>query len=176
MVTRTLYKLSEKNAYVFYAVFKCQAYRDFHRYANVNMNILHQHNASTFMFPNLKGRVNMRGCETWSLTLREEQRLRMFDNRAQRRIFGPKGDEVTGEWRRLHNEELNDLYSSPNIIRVIKSRMTWAGHVARMGKREMHTGFWWEDLREDDHLGDTGVDGRIILKWIFKKWMGHGLD
>jgi hypothetical protein len=60
-------------------------------------------------------------------------------------------------------------YSSPNIIRVIKSRrMGWAGHVARRGKREVYTGFWWGDLREGDHSGDPGVDGRIILKWIFK--------
>jgi hypothetical protein len=72
--------------------------------------------------------VVLYGCETWFLTLREEHRLRVFENRVLRRIFGPKRDKVTGGWRRLHNEELNDLYSSPNIIQVIKTRrMRWAG-------------------------------------------------
>jgi hypothetical protein len=76
------------------------------------------------------------GCETWSLTLREEHRLEVFKNRVLRRIFGPKRDEVTGEWRKLHNEELHDVYSSPNINRIIKLRsMRWAGHVARMGEK-----------------------------------------
>jgi hypothetical protein len=76
-------------------------------------------------------------CETWSLTLKEEGRLRVFENRVLRRIFGPKRDEVTVEWRRLHNEVLDSLYSSPNIIRVTKSRrLRWAEHdVARMGER-----------------------------------------
>jgi hypothetical protein len=84
--------------------------------------------------------VVLYGCETWSLTLRKEQRLTVFENRVLRKIFGPKTDEVTREWRTLHNEELHMLYSCPNIIRQIKSRkIRWAGHMARMEEdRNVH--------------------------------------
>ena len=86
-----------------------------------------------------------------------------------------KRDKVTAEWRKLYNEELYDLYSSPNIIQVIKLwSKKWVGHLARMGRREVHTGFWWGNLREWDHLEDAGVDGRIILIWILDgtAWTG----
>jgi hypothetical protein len=93
-------------------------------------------------------------CETWSLILREEHRLRVFENRVLRRIFGPKRDDVTGGLRKLHNEELHDLYSSPSIIinnQIIKSRrMILAGHVARMGRRGKRIGCWWESQRQGD--------------------------
>jgi hypothetical protein len=77
--------------------------------------------------------VILYGCETWSQTLREDRRLRVIENRVLRVIFGLKRDEVTGKWRKLHYEELNDLYSSPTIVRMIKSRIRWAGHAARIG-------------------------------------------
>jgi hypothetical protein len=81
--------------------------------------------------------------ETLSFTLREERRLRVFENGVLRRIFGPRKDKVTGEWRKLHDEEINDLYFSPNIFRVIKSRRkSWVGHVAVWGIGEAYTGFW----------------------------------
>jgi hypothetical protein len=80
--------------------------------------------------------VVLYGCETWSLTLREKHRLGVFENMVLRRIFGPKRDEVTGEWRKLHNEKLHDFYCSPSIIRIIKARrMRREGHVARMGEK-----------------------------------------
>ena len=104
--------------------------------------------------------VVLYGCETWSLTLREERGVRVFENRVMRRIFSPKRDEVTGEWRALHND-----YCSPIIIRVLKSRrMGRAQYVERMGGGELQTGFWWGSLKERDHLEDTGLDWRIILR------------
>jgi hypothetical protein len=115
--------------------------------------------------------VVLYGCESWSLTLREEHRQRVFENRVLRRIFDPKRDEVTRGWRKLRNEELHNLHSSPNIIKMINSRrMRWAGHVARMGRRGMHIGYWWESQKERDHYEDQDVCGWIILKWILERW------
>jgi len=126
---------------------------------NLNIKIY-----STIILP-----IVLYGCEIWSLTWREERRLRMFESRVLRRIFGPKRDEVTGEWRKLHNEELNDLYSSPNIFRVIKSR-DGRGMWCEWWRGEAYTWFCWEKLKEGDHSGYPGVDGKIILRWIFRKW------
>ena len=114
-------------------------------------------------------------CETWSLTLREERRLRTFENRVLT-IYGPTGDKITGEWRKLH-EELNDLYS-PHIIGLIKSiRIRWAVHVARVEER---TGAYWVLVGyvvERGHLEDLRVDVRIIIRWVFRKCGGgHGLN
>ena len=125
--------------------------------------------------------VVLYGCETWSLTLRDERRLRVFENWVPRRVFGPKRDEVTGEWRKLHNEELSDLYSLPNIVRVVKSRrMRWAGHVARMGEgRGVHRVLMgkpegkrplgrvrrrWEDNIKMD-LQEVGCGGMDCIEW-----------
>ena len=95
----------------------------------------------------------------------------MFENTVLRRIFGSRRDEVTGKGRQLHNEELNDLYSSPYIARVVTSRrMRWAVHVEYMGRGEAHIWFRWGNLRERNHVEDPGIDGRIILKGIFRKW------
>ena len=119
--------------------------------------------------------VILYGCETLSLILRQEHRLRVFENRVLRRIFGRKRDGATGEWRKLHNEELNDLYSSPNIVRVIKSRrMRWVGYVARKG--ESYTGFWWENLKERDHLEDLCIDRRILLRVDLQGVGWEGMD
>ncbi|KAJ4436661.1 hypothetical protein ANN_16792 [Periplaneta americana] len=142
---------------------------------------------SSLLSKNLKVRIYktvilpvvLYGCETWTLTLREEQRLRVFENKILRKIFGAKSDEVTGEWRKLHNTELHALYSSLDIIRTIKSRrLRWAGHVARMGesrnayrvlvgrpegKRALgRPRRRWEDNIKMD-LREVGYDGR---DWI----------
>jgi hypothetical protein len=120
--------------------------------------------SSRLLFKNLKIKIYrniilpivLYGCETWSLTLREERKLKVFENKVLRRIFGPRRDEVMGDWKRLHNEELNDLYCSPNIVRVIKwRRMRWGGHVACMGVEGGGCiGSWWGNRRERD-TGET---------------------
>jgi hypothetical protein len=95
--------------------------------------------------------VSFCGYETWSLTLRKEHKLRAFENRVLRRIFGPKRDEIIESWRKLHNDELHSLYFSPDKIIMLKSRkMRWAGYVAHMGE-EFITRFWWEGQKERDH-------------------------
>jgi hypothetical protein len=109
------------------------------------------------------------GCETWSLTLREEHRLRVFENRVLRRIFGPKRDEVTGGWRKLHNEELHGLYSSPSIVRVIKARRMMGE--ARGEHGEVRGAFHILVGRPEvgRPLEDLGVDWRTTLRWILGK-------
>jgi hypothetical protein len=106
--------------------------------------------------------------------MREEHRLKVFGNRVLRRIFGPKRNKVTGEWRKLHNEELDDLYPSHNIVWVIKlSRMSWMGYVARMGERRGVYRVLVGKSEGKGHWEDLGIDERMILTCIFTKWDGE---
>jgi hypothetical protein len=135
-------------------------------------------NVKVKIYKNIILPVVLYGCETWSATLRQEHRLRVFENRVLRRIFGPKRDEVTGEWRKLHNGDLHNLYSSPDIIRqIISRRMRWAGNVARTGEgRNVYrvldgkpegrrplgrTRRRWEDVRI--HLAQDGNCWRAVV-------------
>ena len=114
----------------------------YHLVQNLFSSILLSENINIKIYRNIILPIVLHGCETSSLTMREECRLRVFENRVLRRIFWPRRDEVTGKWRKLHNEELNDLYSSPNIILVIKSPiMRCAEHVECMGRRRCIQGF-----------------------------------
>jgi hypothetical protein len=109
--------------------------------------------------------VVLYGCETLFLTLGEEHRLRVFENRVLWRIFGSVREE-DGSRRKLHNDELHSPYSSPNIVRVIKSRrMGWAGHVARMGRVEVFTEFWLGGLKARDHWKGLGLGWKVTLRW-----------
>jgi hypothetical protein len=113
------------------------------------------------------------GYETWSLTLREEKRLRVFENRVLKGIFGPKRDEITGEWRKLNSWELHNLYSSPDIIRKIKARrVRWANMWHAWGRGETCAASWFESPRERDHLEDGGVDGKMESKWTLGRLIG----
>jgi hypothetical protein len=115
--------------------------------------------------------VVLYGCETWSLTLREERRLKVYDNRVLRRIFGPKRDKVTGDWIKLYNKDLNDLYSSPNIVRVIKSeRMKRVGHAARMGEKR---GEYRVLVGKPEGKRPLG---RLRCRWEDNRWIFRKLD
>jgi hypothetical protein len=127
--------------------------------------------SSTLLTKNLKIKIYRTiilpiwyGCETWSLRLREERKLRVSENMVLRRIFGLRSDEVMGEWRRLHHEELKDLYSSPNTVQVINSRrMRWAAHVACVGEERGVYRVLVGKPEGKSHWGALGVDGQIIL-------------
>jgi len=123
------------------------------------------------------------GCQESSLTPREEHRLRLLENNVLRKIFGPKGDEVTGKWRRQQEEELNDLYSSPNTIRVIKSRrMRWRGNVARMGDSKCIQSFgdetWGKELtwKMKRSWGDNIQMNLQEVGWEGKDWIDQAED
>jgi hypothetical protein len=122
--------------------------------------------------------VVLYGCETWSRTLREEHRLRVFENRVLRRIFGPKRDEVRGEWRKLHNEELHILYSKYHQADQVNENGVGGDMRLAWERREKFTRFWLENPKERDHLEDRGVDGRMVSEWILGRLArgGGGVD
>jgi hypothetical protein len=127
--------------------------------------------------------VVLYGCETWSLRLREVHRLRVFENRVLRRIFWPKRDEVTGIRRKLHNEVLHNLYSSPSIIRLIKSsRMRREKHVEQTGRRGLHIGHWWEGQKEIYHQEYQDIGAWTIkmdlreIGWNGMEWIDLAQD
>ena len=127
-------------------------------------NLIHK-NIKIRTYRNIILHVVFYGCEIWSFTLKKERRVKVFENRVLRRIFGPKRDEITGERRKLHNEELYDLYCLQNIVRVIKSRrVRWAGHVARMGERRDEYSGLMGRSKEMRVWNTYGVEGGIILK------------
>ena len=114
--------------------------------------------------------------ETWSLILKEERRLRVFENRVLRKVLLLMWHVVIGDCRKLHNEGFSGLNCSPKVITALKSRrMSWARHVERMENRRVVYRFWWGNVREMVYLGDAGIDGIIILRWIFRKWV-YGVD
>ena len=140
-----------------------------HTVQNLLSSSLLSKNVKTKIYRTIILPVVLYGRESWSLIFTEECRLRVFKNRVLRRMFGPKRDEVTGEWRRLHNEELYALYFSPNI-QVIKSRrLRWAGHVASMGESRGAYRALVGKLEGRKPLGRPRVDGRITLKWILER-------
>jgi hypothetical protein len=133
----------------------------YHTVQNLQSSRLLSKNLKIRIYKTIILRVVLYGCETWSLTLREEHRLRVFKNSVLRRIFGPGSDEVTGGWRKLHNEEHHDLYSLPSIIRIIKSSMRWARFVAQIGGEEEHVQVigWKTREKETTRKTKTEVGG-----------------
>jgi hypothetical protein len=124
----------------------------YHSVQNLLPSCLLSKNVKVKIYKTIILPVVLYGCETWSLTVREEHRRRVFENRVLRRIFGPKWDEVMGGWRKLYIEELHNLYSSPNIIRIIKSRtMRWEDMWHEWGRRGACISYWKESQRERDH-------------------------